>query len=90
MARIAPVVIITSIILAIIGTTCSQGTHKYIKLPDGSIASPSLAVCEYGVLLNNWGNNIMGPDNKVIQCSGYIELTKKQAEQYENTIQEKK
>lgn len=82
-------ILIAAIVLTVVHLLVSSkeaSTYRYVELTDGSITPYSMAYCRYGVLLNNDGGNIFGPDSKVITCKGYIELTKEQAKQYEKFI----
>lgn len=56
---------------------------KYIKTPQGVI-SYAYGYCQLGMLVTNDSVNIYDADNKPITCSGYVYLTREQAENYSN------
>jgi len=76
-------VIILILILSLTISLTIDIPRVYIVLHDGSIELNQSGYCKFGVVLNSFGNNILGQDGLVLRCSGTVELTKEQAMNYE-------
>lgn len=69
---IAVAVFLLSFLFQAIEKRPSKG-EKYIETERG-IISYAYGYCELGMLINNYGDNILDENSKPITCSGYVWL----------------
>ena len=70
-----------SVILA--GCEVEPRKYKYIETERG-LLSFGKGYCHLGMLTNNQGGNIYNEENKPITCTGYVYLTRQEAEDNSN------
>ena len=72
------------IILIALVTACNNGksTYTYIETSRGIVISSGY-YCDLGLLVSNDRRNVYDENGRTITCSGYIKLTKEQADNWE-------